>query len=90
MKLKSIEGSAPRDRRLRSDRGTLALERVKNDTWRSLEGDEGGSDWHDELSIVVGERVELFASPGQERCQSAVRVVRDADHVPVGPYLQTD
>lgn len=44
MKLKSIEGSAPWDRRLRSDRGTLALERVKNDTWGSLEGDEGGSD----------------------------------------------
>lgn len=90
MKIKSIEGSTPRDGRLRSDRGTLALERVKNDTWGSLEGDEGGSDWHDELGVVVGERVELFASPGQERCQSAVRVVRDADHVPVGPHLQTD
>lgn len=44
MKIKSIEGSTPRDGRLRSDRGTLALERVKNDTWGSLEGDEGGSD----------------------------------------------
>lgn len=48
----------------------------------------GGS--RDELGIVIRQSAELFASPWQESCQSAVRVVRDTDHVPLGPHLQTN
>lgn len=81
MKIKSTKRSTQRE----AER-TLASDRVLSDKW----GDEGGRNWRDELSVVIGELAELFASPGQESCQSAVRVVRDADHVPVGPHLQTD
>lgn len=76
--------------RLWGSRGILAG--WEGEEWQMgrLAGDEGESDWRDELSVVVGEHAELFASPGQEGRQSGVRVVWDADHVLAGPHLQTD
>lgn len=62
------------------------------ETWQgiNIRASKGRGRSRDELGIVVRQSAQLFASPWQERRQSAVWVVWDADHVPIGPHLQTD